>query len=108
QYCTGPLQRLENMEFAFVFKEPVDPVKLGLPDYFDIVKKPMDLGTIRRYLDSGRYHTLEDFEGDVNLVFDNAILYNGKKTEVGEVADNMKKVFAGEWAAMKRVVQQVR
>ena len=26
------------------FKEPVDPVALGLPDYFNVVKSPMDLG----------------------------------------------------------------
>jgi hypothetical protein len=32
---------------AWIFHEPVDPVKLGIPDYFDIIKNPMDLGTIK-------------------------------------------------------------
>jgi hypothetical protein len=35
-------------EYGWIFEEPVDPVKLGLPDYFDVIKQPMDLGTIRR------------------------------------------------------------
>ena len=34
----------------------VDPVKLGLPDYFDVIKQPMDLGTIKRRLEQGTYY----------------------------------------------------
>lgn len=32
---------------AYFFHTPVDPKKYGINDYFDIVKKPMDFGTIR-------------------------------------------------------------
>lgn len=32
-------------------QEPVDPIKLQLPDYFDVIKNPMDLGTIRKRLE---------------------------------------------------------
>ena len=32
---------------AWPFNEPVDPVRLNLPDYFDVIKNPMDLGTIK-------------------------------------------------------------
>lgn len=31
---------------SYPFREPVDPILLGIPDYFDIIKSPMDLGTI--------------------------------------------------------------
>merc|ERR1712079_308551 len=40
---------------AWPFHFPVDTVKLGLPDYFEIIKKPMDLGTIRKRLDNNYY-----------------------------------------------------
>jgi hypothetical protein len=30
-----------------IFNAPVNPEKLGIPDYLDIVKKPMDFGTIK-------------------------------------------------------------
>lgn len=32
---------------ANIFHYPVDPVKLGIPDYFDVIKHPMDFSTIK-------------------------------------------------------------
>jgi hypothetical protein len=30
-----------------LFHKPVDPDLLGIPDYFDIIKNPMDFSTIK-------------------------------------------------------------
>ena len=60
----------------------MDPVKLGIPDYFDVVKRPMDLGTIRKRLKSGEIRSKDQFVESVRLVFDNAILYNKPYDEV--------------------------
>ena len=38
-----------------LFNVPVDPVALGLPDYFAIIKQPMDLGTVKKRLHSLEY-----------------------------------------------------
>ena len=35
------------------FRQPVDPIGLQIPDYFDIIKNPIDLSTIKKKLDSG-------------------------------------------------------
>ena len=32
---------------AQIFHNPVDPDRLGIPDYFEVVKEPIDLGTIK-------------------------------------------------------------
>ena len=32
---------------AKIFHKPVDPDRLGIPDYFEVVKDPIDLGTIK-------------------------------------------------------------
>jgi len=32
---------------AYIFHQAVDPIKLGIEDYFEIVKQPMDFGTIK-------------------------------------------------------------
>jgi hypothetical protein len=29
---------------SWIFNSPVDPVELNLPDYYSIIRKPMDLG----------------------------------------------------------------
>lgn len=44
---------VEDVENAKFFREPVDAIKWKIPDYFEIVKDPMDFGTIRTKLDVG-------------------------------------------------------
>jgi hypothetical protein len=46
---------------AYWFLEPVDPVKYNIMDYFDIVAKPMDLGTIKKKLHHNVYKNLSHF-----------------------------------------------
>lgn len=64
------------------FRQPVDPQTLGIPEYFEIVKKPMDLSTIKRKLDTGQYSDPWEYVDDVWLMFDNAWLYNRKTSKV--------------------------
>ncbi|EPS68947.1 hypothetical protein M569_05821, partial [Genlisea aurea] len=54
------LDRLQKKDTHGVFSEPVDVDEL--PDYFEVVKHPMDFGTIRKKLDSGAYMNLEQLE----------------------------------------------
>lgn len=46
-----------------VFAEPVS-IK-DVPDYLDVIKEPMDFGTIRKKLDSCAYQTLDEFEASM-------------------------------------------
>lgn len=64
------------------FRQPVDPTTLGIPDYFDIVKKPMDLSSIKNKLIQGKYSDPWEYVDDVWLMFDNAWLYNRKTSRV--------------------------
>jgi len=82
-----------------VFGAPVDPIALGLSDYFEIVKVPMDLGTVIKRLDGGSYRDLQNFVSDVSLTFDNAMLYNPKNTDVYLLASNLKKEFDKKYRA---------
>jgi len=40
------VKMLRQHKNAWPFNEPVDPVALNIPDYFQVVTHPMDLGTI--------------------------------------------------------------
>ncbi|KAJ0702096.1 putative chromatin remodeler Bromodomain family [Helianthus annuus] len=72
------LDRLQKKDTHAVFSEPVDPNEL--PDYHDIIKHPMDFGTVRSKLDGGLYSNLEELESDVYLICSNAMQYNSSDT----------------------------
>ena len=78
-----PLQKIYSLEpEASPFREPVNPELLGIPDYFEVVKDPMDLSTIKKKLDDGEYKDPWEFIDDVWLMFDNAWVYNRKTSRV--------------------------
>eukprot|EP00550_Attheya_septentrionalis_P012790 CAMPEP_0198304368 /NCGR_PEP_ID=MMETSP1449-20131203/57363_1 /TAXON_ID=420275 /ORGANISM="Attheya septentrionalis, Strain CCMP2084" /LENGTH=1448 /DNA_ID=CAMNT_0044006889 /DNA_START=751 /DNA_END=5097 /DNA_ORIENTATION=- len=80
------VRKLMNDENGWVFCDEVDPVELGLPDYFDVVKHPMCLKKVEENLNNRSYGDSQTCERDLKLVFQNAILYNGEKSDVGELA----------------------
>lgn len=97
--CLPLVQDLIDDPFGWVFRDPVDPVALGLPDYFEVVKKPMHLELVKTKLDDNEYQDMESFQKDVSLVFENSILYNGESSEVGQLALTMLSNFAEKYEA---------
>ncbi|XP_015079896.1 uncharacterized protein LOC107023652 [Solanum pennellii] len=72
------LDRLQKKDTYGVFSEPVDPDEI--PDYHEIIKHPMDFGTVRKKLDGRLYSNLEELEADVFLICSNAMQYNASDT----------------------------
>ncbi|KAI3360110.1 hypothetical protein L3Q82_014425 [Scortum barcoo] len=71
------------------------PISLIL-DYFDIVKNPMDLSTIKRKLDTGQYQEPWQYVEDIWLMFNNAWLYNRKTSRVYKYCSKLAEVFESE------------
>jgi E1A/CREB-binding protein len=71
---------LVRQDESIPFRTPVDPEQLGIPDYFDIIKNPMDLQTIKDGLDQGKYKNPWEVCDHMWLMFENAWLYNRKNT----------------------------
>jgi E1A/CREB-binding protein len=92
--CMEVLKGLQSHQHAWVFNNPVDPVELGLPDYFDVIKKPMDLGTVQKKIENGIYHSIDEFAGEVNMTFDNATTYNEDGSVVYNMAKELKSKFS--------------
>ena len=95
--CLPIVQQLIDDPFGWVFRDAVDPVVFGLPDYFEVVKNPMHLRLVKKKLENAVYTDMASFERDVKLVFENAILYNGEESEVGQLAKSMMGVFEREY-----------
>jgi hypothetical protein len=98
--CRPLIQELIDHQFGWVFKDAVDPVALGLPDYFEVVQNPMHLDLVRKKLENAIYSDMESFARETKLVFENAILYNGEDSEVGELAQVMLNHFEKSYNAV--------
>lgn len=69
------------------FREPVDAKALGIyPLYYQIVKNPMDLGTVRKKIDRGAYRSREECVSDIEQVWANAMTFNAPAHFVHEAA----------------------
>jgi hypothetical protein len=58
------------------FREPVDWKAYGLLDYPMVIKKPMDLSTVKKNLANNLYESVEDALRDIDLIWTNCRTYN--------------------------------
>ena len=101
KYCNNILKELLSQKYKdlnWPFRQPVDPVVLGLPDYYEIVKEPIDLGTIRKKMDNREYNNGLVFANDVRLVFSNCYKYNPPDNQVVQLAHKLQDIFEVRWA----------
>ncbi|KDO78720.1 hypothetical protein CISIN_1g0382292mg, partial [Citrus sinensis] len=91
--CGEILTKLMKDKQGWAFNTPVDVVSLRLRDYHDIIKKPMDLGTVRSKLENNVYKCPQEFAEDVRLTFNNALVYNPKGHYVYAMAETLSAKF---------------
>ncbi|KAA3680711.1 E1A/CREB-binding protein [Paragonimus westermani] len=87
------LEEVFNDKYAEPFRAPVDPVILNIPDYFKVIKEPMDLTTIRNNLEDGKYNDPWDVVEHFRLMFNNAWLYNKKTSKVYKMCSKLAELF---------------
>lgn len=117
QECQSILAFLKRHPKAGPFMDPVDPIALKIPEYLHIIKSPMDISTLERNLENGKYSNIPlseakgrtaiarmlngPFRKDVELIFDNAILFNEAGHWISQSAATLKK------AVLKKIDQAV-
>ncbi|PZC70448.1 hypothetical protein B5X24_HaOG216184, partial [Helicoverpa armigera] len=74
-------------KYASLFLRPISDDEA--PGYSMVVKRPMDLSTIRRNIDNGVIRTTEQFQRDVLLMLSNALMYNSSEHSVYTMAKEM-------------------
>ncbi|TNY19267.1 hypothetical protein DMC30DRAFT_354181, partial [Rhodotorula diobovata] len=50
--------------------------KADVPDYYDVIKRPMDLATLLKKVKQQAYRTKKAFAEDLDLIWSNCLLYN--------------------------------
>ncbi|NXD51481.1 BRDT protein, partial [Corvus moneduloides] len=105
---TNQLQYLQRVvmramwrhNFSWPFHQPVDAAALNLPDYYTIIKKPMDLGTIKKRLEHNYYTKAAECIEDFKTMFWNCYLYNKPGDDIVFMAEELEKVFMQKIAHM--------
>lgn len=101
QFCDEVLREImdeKHFHLNAAFLVPVDPVALGIPTYFNIIKKPMDLSTIAAKLNAGEYTHPKQFQGDMDLMFNNCFKFNTAGTPVHVQGKQLRSLFQSEMA----------
>ena len=89
---------LRQQHAAKYFKEPVDWQKLKLWNYLEVVTQPMDLLTVLRKLERREYPDVASLRKDVDLIWDNAVLYNGESSWIKKYVDTMRTIASRKFA----------
>lgn len=108
RFCSQVLKELtskKHQDISYPFLLPVDPVALGCPEYFDVIKEPMDLSTIQDKLTRNMYENADEFHADVKLMFNNCYRFNPANTPVNELGHRLERVFDKKWTEKPVPVQ---
>ncbi|KAK0703270.1 Bromodomain from Gcn5 complexed with acetylated H4 peptide [Lasiosphaeria miniovina] len=92
------LNDLQNHASSWPFPMPVN--KDEVADYYDVIKKPMDLSTMESKLEADQYATPEDFIRDARLIIENCRKYNKESTAYAKYATKLEKFT---WQQVKAI-----
>lgn len=95
------LTNVMKHQYAWPFNTPVDPVDLGIPDYFEKITHPMDFSTVQKKFEAGQYATIDEFAADVRLVFTNCLTYNLPGSEICFMANTLSTYFEKHYKNVK-------
>jgi hypothetical protein len=93
QFLLKATRALWRHHYAWPFHKPVDPVTLNLPDYFQIVKRPMDMGVIKKNLENCVYSCSMECIQDYRQMFNNCYLYNKPTDDVVMMCHEVEKAL---------------
>ena len=88
QYCNKILALLKKEPKAYVFLQKV--TKKEAPNYFEIIKYPMDLGTMGKKI--CLYKNLTEFKDDLDLIWNNCLTYNVNNEYYKNLAKSMREI----------------
>lgn len=87
------LDELVTKKFAMDFMEPVDTAVLQVPNYYNIIKRPMDVGTIIKRVQNRYYHRVDSLISDFRLVISNCFTFNRPGDVVYRNCQKLEKFF---------------
>eukprot|EP00545_Synedropsis_sp_CCMP1620_P005970 CAMPEP_0119006644 /NCGR_PEP_ID=MMETSP1176-20130426/2438_1 /TAXON_ID=265551 /ORGANISM="Synedropsis recta cf, Strain CCMP1620" /LENGTH=233 /DNA_ID=CAMNT_0006958595 /DNA_START=44 /DNA_END=745 /DNA_ORIENTATION=- len=103
-----PLKRMSKLVNSLMtkpdagpFREPVDWRELELFDYPKLIKKMMDLGTVKRKLERKQYATAHECAQDIRLIWQNCLTYNADGSDFWLLAKSFSRRFEDRFKKIK-------
>ncbi|XP_028636487.1 nucleosome-remodeling factor subunit BPTF isoform X6 [Grammomys surdaster] len=93
------LRSLQAHKMAWPFLEPVDPN--DAPDYYGVIKEPMDLATMEERIQKRYYEKLTEFVADMTKIFDNCRYYNPNDSPFYQCAEVLESFFVQKLKGFK-------
>lgn len=82
--CFHVWKGLYQDKITIPFQKPV--TKKDAPNYFDVIKHPMDLSTVRKHLEDGSIKNPQQFYDEMMLICSNALLFNDVESDLYDLA----------------------
>ncbi|XP_041064469.1 bromodomain testis-specific protein-like [Carcharodon carcharias] len=95
----------KHAAYAWPFYEPVNAEALGLHDYHNIIKHPMDLSAVKKKMSNQEYRNSQEFAADVRLMFLNCYKYNPPDHEVVAMGRKLQDVFEMHFAKISEPIK---
>ncbi|CAH2009995.1 unnamed protein product [Acanthoscelides obtectus] len=70
----------DNRQLSLIFMKL--PSKIDYPDYYEVIKEPIDMERLSFKLKTNQYETLDDLVADFTLMFDNACKFNEPDSQI--------------------------
>ena len=89
--------------YGYIFNAPVDYVALNIPDYPRVIKRPMDLQTLRQNVIDKKYEDLSGFLKESALIWENCRTYNGMNQDgyYFKASNDIEKYFIQQLSKFK-------
>ncbi|KAI5185210.1 histone acetyltransferase [Nematocida homosporus] len=82
---------LQNHNTAWPFLEPVSAQ--DVPDYYQVIKNPMDLSTIQQKIQSDQYTSFDEMDQDIQQIVQNCYIYNAPGSQYAKCAKSLNEFY---------------
>jgi hypothetical protein len=87
------IDTIEKEPYSIEFQNPVDVEGLGLLDYYNYIKYPMDLGTVKRKVKESKYVMVQEALNDLQQIWVNCKIYNMEGSDIYKMAESLEKLY---------------
>ncbi|CAL1535229.1 unnamed protein product [Lymnaea stagnalis] len=88
------IHSMKALETSWPFQQPVN--RKTVKDYYNVVKRPMDLATLLKNVQSHKYHSKDQFVEDAELLYTNSLQYNGPEHAYTSTARKLMEILKDE------------